>query len=1044
MNFFTVEKLEKQIKEIRLAIHRGILDIPRFKFTEGIVNGEHKGVQCPEYDDRDWADFQVGRTWGGYDITAWFRAWIDIPENWRGKKLGLQLVVGPRDGGGSTAETLLYVNGVPLQGLDIWHEEVWLPPEHTARGSFLVALKAWSGVLNVPDRRRFKVAQLLWLDEGAEKFYFLANTILKTVKLLPESDLRRVRLLENLNAAFRLVDFFRPNSDCFYNSLLDAYQFLVSSLSELEIYEIKPTIVGVGHSHIDMAWLWRLSHTREKASRTFSTVLHLMHQYPEYHFMHTSPQLYKFLKDDYPQIYQQVQRRVKEGRWEVTGGMWVEADTNLTSGESLIRQFLYGRRFIREEFGQETNILWLPDVFGYPASLPQIAVKSGMKYFLTSKISWSQFNRFPYDTFSWRGLDGTEILSHFITTPEENSPFFTYNGPFEPADVKGIWENYRQKEVNDELLFLYGWGDGGGGPTREMLENAKALTNLPGMPVVKLDTSEAYFARLEKRLKQQALPVWDGELYLEYHRGTYTSQASIKKANRYSEVLYHDAEWLNALGQIMGILPSFSEDKLRDGWELILLNQFHDILPGSSILEVYEDSREQYKRIEEIGTNVFENAYNRLVECLPCHENSLVAFNSLSWERGGLVVLPLSSLGELNKETIQIVEVENEPSVLLEIPPTPSMGYAVHSLESAIPDSFTPSNIDISEDRMENRFYRIQFNKVGQIISIYDKRLDREVLAKNERGNVLQVFEDKPLAFDAWDIDIYYQEKMLEVQDLVERRVIENGPLRGVLSLGWRFGESIINQKVMIYRNSPRIDFKTNIEWREQQALMKTAFPVAVRSTRATYDIQFGNVERPTHWNTSWDYARFETVGHKWVDLSEGDYGVSMLNDCKYGHDIKDNVIRLTLLKSAIEPDKTADKGSHSFTYSLVPHAGGWREGNIPREAYELNYPIHVIAVDRQQESNEPRILSLASLSASHVMLETVKRAEEGESWIFRVYEFEQRRNNAVKLYFGKEIKLAQECNLVEEGCLPVTFSEKEIGFSILPYEIKTFRVWFK
>jgi alpha-mannosidase len=1044
MNFFTIEKLEKQMKEIRLAVHRGILDIPIFKYIEGLQDGENAGVHCPDFDDSGWSDFQVGRTWGGYDIQAWFRAWVTIPESWREQKLGLHFVIGPRDGGGSTAETLLYVNGVPLQGLDIWHEEAWLPPEHTAQSKIMVALKAWSGVLNVPDRRRFKVAQLVWIDEGAERFYSLANTVLKTVKLLPESDLRRVRLLENLNAGFRLVDFFRPNSEDFYNSLQDAYQFLNNSLNDLEIFEIKPTVVGVGHSHIDMAWLWRLAHTREKASRTFSTVLHLMRQYPDYRFMHTSPQLYNYLKEDYPQIYEQVRRRVTEGRWEVTGGMWVEADTNLTSGESLVRQFLYGRRFIREEFGKETNILWLPDVFGYPASLPQIAVKCGMKYFLTSKISWSQFNRFPYDTFSWRGLDGTEILSHFITTPEENSTIFTYNGPFEPADVKGIWENYRQKDVNDELLFLYGWGDGGGGPTREMLETAQSLRNLPGMPVVKLDTAEAYFARLSERLEKKALPVWDGELYLEYHRGTYTSQAFIKRANRRSEVLYHDAEWFNALAQIMAVLPSGSEESLREGWELILLNQFHDILPGSSIREVYDDSREQYKRVEEVGLKVLVEARDCLVEKLSCKKSSLIAFNSLSWERGGLVELPLSSTDNINMDDMQVVEGKDEPSVLIEIPPTPSMGYAVYSLESRVDKASAYFPIAVTEDRMENKFYRILFNACGQIVSIYDKRCSREVLTENERGNVLQVFEDKPLAFDAWDIDIYYQEKMLEVDHLIDRRVKETGPLRGVLSLVWRFGDSIITQLVTIYHNSPRIDFRTHIEWREQQALLKTAFPVAVRSTRAAYDIQFGNVERPTHWNTSWDYARFESVGHKWVDLSEGDYGVSLLNDCKYGHDIKDNVIRLTLLKSAIDPDKTADKGSHSFVYSLLPHSGGWREGNIPREAYELNYPLHVIAVDGQQDVPQLHSFSLASLSTDHVMLETVKKAENGNGWIVRIYEFEQRRNPSVKLRFGKDIALAEECNLVEEDSLPAVFSGNEIELSILPYEIKTFRVWFK
>jgi alpha-mannosidase len=1000
-------------------------------------------VHCPEFDDRDWADFQVGRTWGGYDITAWFRTRLAVPEEWRGRKLGLHFIIGPRDGGGSTAETLLYVNGEPLQGLDIWHEEAWLPLEHVSQGMLFIALKAWSGVLDVPDRRRFKIAQLIWFDEGAERFYFLASTVLKTVNLLPQSDLRRVRLLELLNNAFRCVNFFRPNTPAFYDSLLDAFQTLEHSLEKLEIGEIKPKVVGVGHSHIDMAWLWRLCHTREKASRTFSTVLHLMRQYPEYRFMHTSPQLYKYLKEDYPHIYQQVRQRVQEGRWEVTGGMWVEADANLTGGESLVRQFLYGRRFIKEEFGQESSILWLPDVFGYPASLPQIALKSGMKYFLTSKISWSQFNRFPYDTFSWRGLDGSEILSHFITTPEENSPFYTYNGPFEPADVKGIWENYRQKDVNDELLLLYGWGDGGGGPTMEMLETASGLKNMPGLPEVRLGTAEDYFQRLEDRLRLHPLPVWDGELYLEYHRGTYTSQAAIKKANRSSEILYHDAEWISTLGHVLEVLPEGAEDSLREGWELILLNQFHDILPGSSIRQVYEDARQQYRQIKEIGLSVLYSARDALVKNIPAPEKSLVAFNSLPWERGGLAELPLEFVQDSGAGSMQVIETENGPSALIEVPPVPSLGYAVHPLSESCPSS--PSDgITVREDCLENQYYRIDLNSIGQITSIYDKRCEREVLAKGGRGNVLQVFEDKPLAFDAWDIDIYYQEKMLEVQELIERQVEETGPLRGVLRLKWQFGDSTLTQRVTLYRGLPRIDFRTHIHWREQQALLKAAFPVDVRSTRATYEIQFGNVERPTHWNTSWDYARFESVGHKWVDLSEGDYGVSLLNDCKYGHDIKDNIIRLTLLKSAIAPDKTADKGEHVFTYSLLPHSGGWREGDTTRQAYELNYPLHLVPVGKNQEGNCPARFSLAELHKDHLILETVKKAEDGSGWIFRVYEFEQRRGKNAVLRFGREISHAVECNLVEEGEQPVLYSGNEIQFSILPYEIKTFRVCFK
>jgi alpha-mannosidase len=460
--YFTVEKIEKLIKEIRPRIYRQVYEIPQFKFHQGSCSG----AECPEFDDRYWDDFKVGDYWGGYDILAWFRAWVAIPSHFKDKKVALRFLVGPRDGGGSTAETLLYVNGTPMQAVDVWHEEVWLPPEFLQQDEILVALKAWSGVLEVPDRRRFKLAHLIWIDEETERYYHQAETLLKSIRLLDESDLRRTRLLNLLNGSFRCIDFIKPGSEAFYRSVALAGELLSDGLAGLESLEIKPRVTGIGQAHIDMAWLWRLSHTREKAARTFATALHLMRQYPEYRFVHSSPQLYKHLKEDYPEIFARVKEKIAAGSWEITGGMWIEADTNLPGGESLIRQFLLGRQFIRDEFGLETNTLWLPDVFGYSGSLPQIARKSGMKYFMTTKISWSQFNRFPYDTFYWRGIDGTELLTHFVTTPDSGAWFYTYNGKLEPSEVKGIWDQYRQKDANDELLLLYGWGDGGGGPTK--------------------------------------------------------------------------------------------------------------------------------------------------------------------------------------------------------------------------------------------------------------------------------------------------------------------------------------------------------------------------------------------------------------------------------------------------------------------------------------------------------------------------------------------------------------------------------------------------
>ncbi|HET7658724.1 MAG TPA: alpha-mannosidase, partial [Bacillales bacterium] len=546
--FFTEKKLRKHVDEIGSKIHRKIQDIPSFQYLESECDGAHR----PEFDDSEWKNFQIGEFWGGYDKVAWFRTTVFVPIDWRDQKLALRFLVGPRDGGNSTAETLLYVNGKPLQAIDVWHEDAWIPPELLEKGKLSIALKAWSGVLGVPDRRRFKLAQLVWIDEPCEQYYYLADTLLKAIDEMDENDLRRTELLKALNKSIQKVDFLKPGSDSFYDSIKVAAGYLQGKVDEwAEVEEMKPKVVTLGHSHIDMAWLWRLSHTREKASRTFSTVLHLMRQYPEYRYIHTSPQLYQFIKKDYPEIYENVKGKIRSGEWEITGGMWVEPDTNLPSGESLIRQILFGKRFMREEFGVDTKVVWLPDVFGYTWALPQIMKKSGMDYFMTTKISWNQFNRFPYDTFKWRGIDGTEILTHFITTPEFGNPSYTYNGEIDPKSIKGIWNLYKQKDVNDELLLAYGWGDGGGGPTKGMLEARRVMKNLPGFPKVTTGKAEPYFERLDKRLAGQELALWDGELYLEYHRGTYTSQAALKRGNRKAEITYHQAEWLSVLASLL-------------------------------------------------------------------------------------------------------------------------------------------------------------------------------------------------------------------------------------------------------------------------------------------------------------------------------------------------------------------------------------------------------------------------------------------------------------------------------------------------------------
>jgi alpha-mannosidase len=1052
VNFYTIEKIQKLLPELKQAIYRETLVIPTFRFVEG----DPPGAERPEFDDGDWREFAVGERWGGYDVVAWFRATVEIPPEWRDGRVYLRFLVGPRDGGESTAETMLYVDGSPLQGIDIWHEDAWLPPELLRRGRLSVALRSWSGVLGVPPVRQFRLALLGLIDAPAETLYYRLEGLLAAIEQLDPSDLRRVELLRIANATYHRLDLTRPQSAEFYASAAAACDELLAALEELAGRdELKPIVNIVGHAHIDMAWLWRLGHTREKAARTFATALHLMRQYPEYRFMHSSPQLYEYLREDQPELYERVKAQIAAGAWEITGGMWIESDTNLVSGESLIRQFLHGTRHMRAEFGVESRLLWLPDVFGYSAALPQIARGCGMEYFLTTKISWSQFNRFPQDTFRWRGVDGTELLTHFVTTPERaGHRFYTYNGQTSPADVKGIWENYRQKDMNDELLLLYGWGDGGGGPTREMLESARLLKNLPGLPQVRQQLSEPYFAALAERLQGANLPVWDGELYLEYHRGTYTSQAQVKRANRLAELLYREAEWLNAMADTLTGEAAYPHAALDEGWKLLLLNQFHDILPGSSIRQVYEDAARDYARIDGIGREALLGAVGRLLGRIQAPADGLAVFNSLSWARGGLLSLPLTAesagrtllLDGDRPARAQEVEEEGERRLLVEVGPVPPLGYRSFAWApegAGAPDDDRDGALEVTPERLENRFYRIELNERGQIAALWDKRAARDVLPPGARANVLQAFTDKPMAFDAWDIDIYYQEAMREVDELLEATVEEQGPLRGSLRLRWRFHGSEITQRLTIYRDDPRIDFRSEVEWREQQTLLKAAFPVLVRATRATYEIQFGQVERPTHWNTSWDWARFEVPAQRWADLSEGDYGVALLNDCKYGHDIRDNVMRLTLIKSAIRPDAQADKGRHLFTYSLLPHQGEWRAAAVDRAGAQLNAPLTAAPLDPNPAGDLPERFSFAQVDAEHVVVETVKRAEDDpDAWVVRLYEGRQIRSGAVRLRMGRPIRRAQQVNMVEQGGEELTPDGDSLVFPIAPYEILTFKLW--
>lgn len=1066
--FWTVEKLEQRIRSLDPFRYRDARAIEGMLLTEdpqGEIGTRPPGAGAGGYaaganpdDEGQGRIVEKGSSWSGRDRYLWLSASVTVPAEWKGRRVLGRFDFGQTGGGNNSGfESLLYVNGTPWQGVDSNHQEIFLTevePGETLRLDF----RLWSGLggyqPNAVPEHRLNLAEFCWLDEAADDLFFTAWSVVETVKQLSEDNPDHSSLLSLLDAAFLRLDWSRPGSGAFYTSVAEANTVLAEGLGRMK-REHPVEVRCVGHTHIDVAWLWRLAHTREKAARSFSTVLRLMEQYPEYLFLQTQPQLYDYIKQDYPDIYARIKERVAEGRWEAGGAMWLEADCNLTSGESLVRQLLYGTRFFRDEFGVECKYLWLPDVFGYSWALPQILQKSGIEMFMTTKISWNQYNRMPHDTFLWRGMDGTEIPAHFITTPDpghqEGSFFYTYNGLITPYTVQGIWKAYRNKELNRKLLLAYGYGDGGGGVNREMLEVRRRLEDMPGLPKVTTGRADDYFRELKETLDTSPAYVhtWDGELYLELHRGTYTSQAYNKRMNRRLELDYREAEWLGTVSRaVSGGWAGFLQRDLAEGWRIILRNQFHDIIPGSSIREVYEDSRVEYAEAEALGQAVKQAALETLAGPAPAiaadGQRAYTVLNSASFPRQELVCVPLPASGGGDPVFVdgsgRVLPVQREGMELMVLAgPVPAMGAVKlaqadgTALQRELQRSFT-----YGEGRLETPFYLLEWNASGQLTRIYDREAEREVLASGAVGNQLQVFEDRPKSrHEAWDIDIFYTEKMTPVTHLETVELTACGPLYASIRFVYRYLDSRIEQTLVAYSHSRRLDFRTRVDWQESRQLLKVAFPVDIRATEATYDIQFGNVKRPTHWNTSWDWARFETVGHQWADLSERDYGVSLLNDCKYGYAIKDNIMQLTLIKSAMVPDETADRGEHVFTYALYPHMGDWYEGGTVQEAWSLNSPL-VCAPGALQVPEG----SLFRVDASHVFINAVKKAEDSGDIVVRLHEFAGKRG-PMRLSSDWGVLSYQECDLLERP-LGEAVEGPELLLSVKPYEIRTFLVRFR
>nr|WP_300129969.1 alpha-mannosidase [uncultured Butyricicoccus sp.] len=1033
--FLTERKLERRINEVREYCYRDVTGLEAFatcEDTQGVVN------PTAPTDFSGWDTIKVGEYWSGRDRYLWMHKEVTIPAEWKGRRaVGIFDFGNTGAGNNAGFEAMCYINEKPYQGVDANHKEVFFPEELYGK-TFRLTFRLWSGLEGggVPRPQEHKIARadLACLDETVDDFYYMGLLVWDTVRELQKDDPIRCELKNALDEACNCIDWSYPGSEEFYQSVYQADALLNDKIDHMDkksLVEVK----CVGHTHIDVAWLWRLKHTHEKISRSFSTVLRMMELFPEYIFLQTQPQLYEYIKTDFPEIYEEMKKRIAEGRWEVDGGMWVEADCNLTSGESLTRQILLGSKFIKDEFGKDVEYLWLPDVFGYSWALPQILKKSGIDMFMTTKISWNQYNRMPHDTFHWKGMDGSEVLTHFITTPEPwNEPgswFYTYNGLLTAKTVKGVWDAYSEKDINKELLISYGYGDGGGGVNRDLLERRRRIDKIPGLPSLKTSTAREYFRDLKETIHNTKgyVHTWDGELYLEYHRGTYTSQGYNKRMNRKMELMYRNAEWMTAMQAVMqGKLCDAQQEALTEGWKIILTNQFHDIIPGSSIHEVYEDSRKDYQKTEQIAQSVIDNYVAQAVQAQP---DTFTVYNASGWELDEMVSVPTTAQGTFTDAQGNVLPAQSaENATYVQVGKVPAMGHKTIRFQAGASQA-QPSPFTVEGKKIETPFYSLELNDCGQMVRLFDKDNQREVFAQGQRGNVLQVFEDKPLDNDAWDIDIFYQQKMREVTDLTAFEVKECGPLRLVIHMEWKYMKSSIAQDMVLYSTDRRIDFKTNVDYQERQQLLKTAFTVDVRTTYATYDIQYGNVRRPNHWNTSWDQARFESVGHRFADLSERGYGVSLLNDCKYGYDIKDNVMRLSLLRSGKQPDHLQDVGQHTFTYALLPHSGDFVAGGTVQSAHALNNPMLVVAGADCLECD-----SFFTIDNDQIEIDAVKKSEDGKYLVVRFHDFAGTKQN-VRLMPAFAHKGWMEGDLRERAVGSVN-RQQDVCMCLHPYEIKT------
>ena len=958
------------------------------------------GSKLPDSKEDGWLKFENNARWGGTpDFHAWFYTHVSLGKEFVGKTLRVQFHTDYCGWAFENPQFLVYVDGKVVQGIDLNHRyfEITYTKDfdlHIYGYTSFDCFRALPFFINVCE-----------IDEETEKLYYDLKVPFDVLAFTDKNSKEYVDILHYLNEALKLVDFRVVNSKEYHDSIKAALEYIEREFYQNYCKKQDISCACVGQTHIDIAWLWTFAQTREKAQRSFATVIENMRKYPEYTFFCSQPYLYKAVKEEDPYLYQQIQEKAKEGRFEVEGGLWLETDTNLPSGESLVRQIIHGKKFFKEEFGVDSHIVWLPDAFGYSAALPQIFNLSGIDTFVTSKISWNDRDTMPHDVFTWRGIDGSDIFTYFITCQSIHSNkqrLTTYNAEATPDYLTGAYDRFSDKQLSNKVLVAYGYGDGGGGPTAEQLENIQRMKRgIPGCPNAENSTLEEFFSHLKKSADKR-LPKWVGELYLEFHRGTYTTIGKNKRNNRKIEYMLHNIEAMATMNHLMNG-AEYPYETLDEMWEQVLNLQFHDILPGSSIKEVYEDSDKIYAELFAKG----EQLLSKLTQEVSKYAKS-----------GDLVfnMQPFNVLADVEKEgKFYTQEV-------------PSYGFTVDATQVG-------NSVIVQEKHLENKFYSIDFDDHYEIVSIFDKVNGREVLKPNKKGNALIAYEDVSIEYDAWEVRDFYTEKAYPINHVKKCELVDLGSKKGV-KIYREFLGSTIEQTILLSDSVPRIDFKTNVDWQQEHLMLKVKFPVDVFADKATFDIQFGNIERPIYGNTSWEQAKFETCAHKYVDISENGYGVSLLNDCKYGHDVLDGNLGLTLLRSPTWPYKDADKGAHEFTYSLYAHSGRLADGDTVKLAFDLNNPLFAV---KSNGCGDLDSYSMISCESPNIVIDTVKMSEDGKGVIVRLYETQRIRTQA-KLWLGFAYKEAYKCDLLENCISEQTIVGDNVELSIKPYEIITLK----